>query len=185
MKILGISCSPRRSGNTETLVRNALDAAQANGAEIEFFSISGKTINPCDGCLACQTKGECHIKDDMAELTKKMWEADGIIMGSPVYFWNVTAQAKAIIDRTYSFVFSPHRPLRNKAAGALIALGRNGSSEAIATLNSFFTGHRMIVVGNAVGFGGEKGSVKQDERGMSSAAGLGRSMVRYLKTGKV
>ncbi|HEX9897211.1 MAG TPA: flavodoxin family protein [Dehalococcoidales bacterium] len=185
MKILGISCSPRKGGNTETLVRTALEAAQTADAEVEFFSISGKTIYPCDGCLACRTKAECHIKDDMQELTEKMWQADGIIFGSPVYFWNVTAQAKAVIDRTYSFVYSPQRPLRNKAAGAVVALGRNGSSEAIATLNSFFTGHRMVIVGNAIGFGGEKGTVKNDERGMSSAAGLGRAMVRYLKTGKM
>src|SRR4030042_6744188 len=117
----------------------------------------------------------------MPELIKKMWQADGIIIGTPVYFWNVTAQAKAVIDRTFSFVYSPQRPLRNKAAGAVVARGRSGSSEAISTLNSFFTGHRMVVVGNAVGFGGEKGTVKNDERGMTSAAALGRSMAKYLQ----
>lgn len=185
MKILGISCSPRKSGNTEILVHTALDASQVSGAEVEFYSLSGKTINPCDGCYACRTKGECHIQDDMQELSKKMWQADGILIGTPVYFWNVAAQTKALIDRTFSFVYSPQRPLRNKAAGSIVAVGRNGSSEAISTLNSFFTGHRMVIVGNAIGFGGEKGTVRNDERGMSTAAALGRAMAKYLQTGKM
>jgi multimeric flavodoxin WrbA len=185
VKILGVSCSPRKNGNTDTLVHTAIDAAQIAGAEVEFYGLSGKAINFCDGCLACRTKGECHIKDDMQDLFKKMWQADGILVGTPVYFWNVAAQTKALIDRTYSFVYTPQRPLRNKAAGAIVALGRNGSSEAISTLNSFFTGHRMVIIGNAIGFGSEKGAVKNDERGMTNAAALGRSMVRFLQTGKM
>jgi len=167
------------------VLNEALQGAQFEGAATELYRVADKDIKPCQGDWSCTKTGECHIKDDMQELTQKMWSADGIIFGTPVYFWNVTAQAKAVIDRTYSFVFSPQRPLRNKAAGAVVALGRNGSSEAIATLNSFFTGHRMVIVGNAVGFGGEKGTVKNDERGMASATGLGRVMVRYLQTGKL
>jgi len=183
MKILAISCSPRKGGNTETMLRAALDTAQADGAETELISLSGKRINPCDGCYACRRTGQCHIQDDMQELYDKMWQADGILVGTPVYFWNVTAQAKAMIDRT--FAFSPERNLRNKAAGAVVAQGRYGGTAATSALNSFFLGHRMIVIGNAVGFGNEKGSVKGDERGMSSVAGLAKSMVRYLNTGKM
>lgn len=154
------------------------------GAETELYSISGKDIRFCDGCYACRRSGECHIKDDdMAQLFEKMLAADGILFGSPVYFWNITAQAKAVIDRT--FAVSAQRNFKNKAAGAIVAAGRYGTSTAVSTLNSFFTGHRMIVIGNAIGFGNDKGSVKDDARTMANVTGLAKSMVRFLNTGKM
>jgi multimeric flavodoxin WrbA len=183
MKVLGISCSPRKDGNTEGLVQAALDKAKEEGAEVELFCLSGKTIQPCDACYACRRTGECHIKDDMQELYVKMWEADGLVFGTPVYFWNVSAQAKALIDRT--FAYSAQRNLRNKPVGAVVAQGRDGSAGALASLYSFFTGHRMIIVGNAIGFGNEKGSVKSNEQTMASAGAVGRAVVRYIKTGKI
>ncbi|MDP2920222.1 MAG: flavodoxin family protein [Dehalococcoidia bacterium] len=184
MKILGISCSPRKGGNTEVLLRAALETAQAEGADIEFYSVSGKHIRFCDGCYVCRRNGECHIKDDdMAELFEKMLVADGILFGSPVYFWDVTGQAKTIIDRT--FAVSAQRNFKNKAAGAIVAAGRNGTSTTISTLYSFFTGHRMIVIGNAIGYGNDKGSVKDDAPAMANATGLAKAMVRFLKTGKM
>ncbi len=183
MKILGISCSPRKQGNTETMVRASLAKAQEDGAEIELVTLAGKTVSPCDGCYSCQRTGECHVKDDMQDIYPKFIEADGIILGTPVYFWSVSAQAKALIDRTLAV--SMERTLRNKAAGAVIAQGRNGSTGALATLNSFFIAHRMVIIGNAVGFGSEKGAVEGDEVGMRGAGALGRAMVRYLKSGKL
>jgi len=182
VKVLGISCSPRKGGNTETMVKAALDKAQSEGAEVEFLSLSGKTVSPCDGCLACRTTGQCHIDDDMQDIYDKLWKADGIIFGTPVYFWSVTAQAKALIDRT--FAFSPEKNLRNKPAGAIIAQGRDGSTGALATLYNFFVGHRMITIGYAMGFGSEKGSVKEDASAMTGAASLGKAITRYLNTGK-
>ena len=99
MKILGLLCSPRKEGNTEVLLTEALQGAQQEGAEIELYSVLGKNIQPCDGCRACNKTAECHIQDDMQELYKKLLEADGIIYAVPVYFYSLTAQAKAIIDR--------------------------------------------------------------------------------------
>jgi len=183
MKILAICSSPRKGGNTETMLRAALDAAQAEGAETELYTVSGKNITFCDGCYACRRTGQCHIKDDMPELFDKMLAADGILFGSPMYFWNINAQAKAIIDRT--FQVSARRNFKNKAAGAIVAAGRNGTSAALATLNQFFTGHRMIVIGQAMGYGNDKGASMKDATTQANVAGLARAMVRYLKTGKM
>jgi len=183
MKILGISCSPRVKGNTETMVQASLAKAQEDGAETELVNLAGKTVSPCDGCYSCRNNGECHINDDMQDIYTKLSEADGIILGTPVYFWDVSAQAKALIDRTLAV--SMKRNLRNKAAGAVIAQGRSGSTGALATLHNFFVAHRMVIIGNAVGFGSDKGTVKGDEVGMRGAEALGRAMVRYLNSGKL
>ena len=184
MKVLGISCSPRVNGNTDTMVKAALAQAQEAGAETEFISLAKKTISPCDGCYAChKNNGECHIKDDMQDIYPSLFATDGIIIGTPVYFWSVSAQTKALIDRT--FVVTSERNLKNKVAGAVVVQGRDGSRGALSDLHSFFIGHRMIIVGSAIGFGNEKGAVKEDKSGMAGAESLGRAMVRYLKTGKI
>ena len=119
MKILGLSCSPRKNGNTEILLGEALLGASQKGAEVELYSLAGKNIGPCDGCRACGEKGICKIKDDMQEVYVKLLEADGIIFGTPVYFYNMTAQAKAVIDRTIA-LNNPKRSLANKIGGVVV-----------------------------------------------------------------
>ncbi len=116
MKILGISCSPRKQGNTITLLREVLDAARQEGAETELYSVAEKTIEPCQGCRACWETGHCRIQDDMQELYDKLIAANGIVFGTPVYFYSMTSQAKAIIDRT-SGLNRPERTLANKVGG--------------------------------------------------------------------
>jgi len=188
MKILGIVCSPRLHGNTETLLQESLAKAQEGGAEIELVALAGKTISPCDGCCSCEKTGECHIKDDMQDIYNKLLEADGIIFGTPVYYWNVSAQAKALIDRTYAF--RVERKLRNKVAGVVVTAERNGSTSAVAAFNSFFTLQKLIMVGRAIGYSGEEGyldkeAVKKDKEGMTEAVALGRTIVKYIQSHKI
>ncbi|RJR33115.1 MAG: flavodoxin family protein, partial [Desulfobacteraceae bacterium] len=79
MRVLGISCSPRTGGNTETLIRAALEGAQSAGAEeTEFLSLSRKKISACNGCLACLKTGKCSIEDDMQDIYPMLIHADGI-----------------------------------------------------------------------------------------------------------
>ena len=85
MKILAVSCSPRKNGNTMAMLEKALEAARGDGAEVELYSVADKDIRPCDGCWYCRDKNQCHIKDDMQELYDKLVEADGIIFGTPIY----------------------------------------------------------------------------------------------------
>ena len=179
MKVLGIVCSPRLQGNTEILMQEALNSAKEAGAEVEMFTFAGKIIYPCDACDSCIKTGKCKIEDDMETLYDKMLEADGIIIGSPVYFWSVSAQAKIIIDRTRSTRLK--KSLRNKVGAALIVTNRAGGTSAFSVLSNFFNLQRMIFAGGAIGFGNDKGEVRQDKRGMAEATSIGRVVVRFIK----
>ena len=167
MRVLGIVCSPRKGGNTEILVGEALAAAREAGVETELFLVADKNIAPCDGCGACEENNICKIKDDMQELYQKLLEADGIIFGTPVYFSNVSAQAKAIIDRTYSL--RRGRKLRDKVVGAIVTVRRVGGAQTRSLLYSFFIAQRMIVAGGAIGYGRDKGDVRT---GVGGGAGV-------------
>lgn len=124
MRILGIVCSPRKGGNTEILVKEALEAAREAGCETELILVADKKIAPCDGCNACVKTSVCKIMDDMQGVYEELEKADGIIFGTPSYFINVSAQAKAIMDRTYAFRFTSK--LRGKVAGVIVAARRTG-----------------------------------------------------------
>ncbi|WXG41423.1 MAG: flavodoxin family protein [Candidatus Freyarchaeum deiterrae] len=157
MRLLGIVCSPRKGGNTEILVKEALKPAQEAGWETELFLMSEKQVAPCDACGACFKTGSCVIKDDMQELYSMLEQADGVIIGSPVYFGNVSAQAKAVMDRTYAIAFK--RALKDKVAGAIVAARRVGAAQARSLIYSFCIIHGMIVAAGGIGYGGDPGDV--------------------------
>ena len=121
----------------------------------------------------------------MQELYQKLESFDGIIFGTPVYFANVSAQAKAIMDRTYALLGV--RKLRGKVAGAVVATRRVGAGQTLSLLYTYFVTHRMIVAGGAIGYGMKKGEVEKGQGGSPSlsaveeARALGRSVVRMLK----
>ncbi len=182
MKILGLSCSPRREGNTEILVGEALDGARGEGAEVELFSVAGKEIKPCDGCQTCIKTGKCHIKDDMQTVYQKLAEADGIIFGTPIYFYGMTAQAKAIMDRTYS-VRRPEFRLINKVGGIIAVAGSIGLMEAIKDLYFYIAINHMVAADYVSAYATEKGAIRSNERAMKAAWELGREMVQLVEKG--
>ena len=195
MKVLGIVCSPRKNSNTGVLVKAALDSARVSGAETEIINVSDINVTPCDGCESCTITGKCHIDDDMQDVYTKLLQSDGIIFGSPVYFWNVTAQAKAIIDRT--FAFRSGRRLRNKVAGAIVVDRNSGSSFAFSALNEFFNLHRMIPArsigprteeelarergGGVIAFADKAGEAGKDKQAMAEAQSLGKAIVETIQ----
>lgn len=149
LKVLGIVGSPHNHGNTAFLVENSLDVIKKEvDFEVELITLGDKNINYCVGCDECKKTNECTIDDDMRELTVKVRDADALIVGSPVYFGDMTGQLKSFIDRL--------RPLRNihafkfKVCGAVSAGGfRNGGQEAtIASIHDFFLVQGGIVVGD-------------------------------------
>jgi len=179
MKIFGLSCSPRKQGNTVILLDQALKGAADEGSEIELYSVSGKEIKPCDGCFSCASKGVCHITDDMQVIYEKFLEADGIIFGTPIYFYSITAQAKAVMDRCFA-LNQPDKRLTNKVGGVLAVAGSLGLIEAIKDYYFFFA-HRQMLAANFVGaYAAHKGDVKKREKGMKSAWDLGRQMVKLI-----
>ncbi|MFH1624226.1 MAG: flavodoxin family protein [Pseudomonadota bacterium] len=179
MKVLGIVCSPRKGGNTEILMKEVLKASKEMGAETNLITVARKVINPCDACGTCLKKGACKIDDDMTPIYSAISEADGIVLGSPVYFWSMTAQAKAIVDRTYA-VHHGHQ-LRGKVGGAVVVARRAGCTNTVQSFFNVFNHHRMIIAGAVIAFGNEKGEVRKDEEGMKETKGLGRAMVRRIE----
>jgi multimeric flavodoxin WrbA len=100
VKVLGIFGSPRRGGNTDTLLEEALKGAELEGAKVERLILSNFTISACKECHGCDKTGDCIITDDMRDIYPNLLESDVIILASPIFFYGVTAWAKALIDRS-------------------------------------------------------------------------------------
>ncbi len=181
MKVLGISCSPRLGGNTEILVNEALAGAKECGAAVELLTLAGKNIKPCDACGSCHKTGACHIKDDMQPIYQKLLVADGIVIGAPVYFYTVCAQAKILLDRTYALRY-PKIRMANKVGGAIAVAGRQGAQAALDVVQRYFINNHMPVVDQVDGLAGAKGAITKDERAMKSAFEVGRQMALLIKS---
>jgi multimeric flavodoxin WrbA len=179
MKILGVSCSPRKKGNTVILLEETLRGAAEQGADIELFSVSGKNIRGCDGCYACFTKGECHIQDDMQALYEKLIGADGIVFGSPIYLYSMTAQAKAIMDRTFA-LNQPGKTLANKVGGVIAVAGSLGLIDVLKDFYFFTTINRMLPANFVAAYATEKRDAKKLEKGMIAAFRLGKEIVQLV-----
>ncbi|MDQ1281539.1 MAG: hypothetical protein QG670_2804 [Thermoproteota archaeon] len=172
MNVLGIVCSSRKGGNTEILVREALNEAAKKDAETDLILFADLNISPCTGCGGCVNTGRCVIEDDMTKVYEKLLSADGIVFGTPVYFWTVTAQAKLLMDRTYSLYHG--KKLGGKVCGCIAVAGRRGTVNVLSTFNMFFLGQNMIPVSNGISaYGSGIGDVKKDENGIHSARDLG------------
>jgi multimeric flavodoxin WrbA len=181
MKILAISCSPRSNRNTVTILEEALRGAQDKKADVELYSVSGKTIQPCDGCWACANTAKCHIADDMQELYDKIVEADGIIFGTPIYFWGMTGQAKTIIDRTIA-LNQPGRNLTNKVAGVVAVCGSLGLVDALKDYSYFIIQRRMLPANQVAAYVTNPGELKNMVQCMNAARRLGQQMVTLINT---
>ena len=182
LNVLGISASPRPSGNTATLLEKALAGARAEGAETELLSLAGKEIKPCDGCNACFTTGSCHIEDDMADVYGRMTAADGIIFGSPVYLYGMPAQLKALIDRTYAPPPGGGR-LTNKVGGIVVVAGSVGVIDVVKDLYFYFAVKKMLPGGWLGAYATGKGDVENLTEGLKAAHELGRETVQIAAQG--
>jgi multimeric flavodoxin WrbA len=185
MNVVGIVGSPRRGGNTEIMVREALESARQAGAETELVLVADCRISPCDGCGACTEGDGCVIEDDMQRIYEKLERADGIIFGTPVYFINVSAQAKAFIDRTLPFLHGGK--LKGKVAAAIVVARRVGAGQVLSLLYTWFAVQRMINAGGGIGYGREIGDVREGPGGspalsaLEEARSVGRNMVSMVK----
>jgi multimeric flavodoxin WrbA len=176
MKILGLSFSPRKDGNTVILLEEALSGARQEGAETELYSIADKDIKPCDGCWGCRKDGKCHIKDDMQEIYEKLLDADGIIFGTPVYFYNMTGQSKTVIDRTIAL----GGRLANKVGGIVAVAGSFGLVDAVKDLYFYMITRRMLPASFIAAYAGGKGDVKDLEKCLKATKDLGKEMVQII-----
>jgi len=105
MKVIGINASPRKKANTQTLIEAVLNGAAEKGAETRLVNLRELTINGCLGCEGCKKHlGKCVQKDDLTTMLQELVAYDAIVMGTPVYWYHVTAQFKMLVDRLYSFM---------------------------------------------------------------------------------
>jgi multimeric flavodoxin WrbA len=162
------------------MLNEALKAAKAEGAEVELFSIVGKNIQPCDGCWGCTKTGKCHIKDDVAVLQDKMIAADGIIFGTPVYFWGMTAQAKAIVDRTIS-LGRPDRTIANKVCGVVASCGSLGMVDVLKDFSYYIIQRRMLPANQVSAYLMGPDDLQKMPKCLEALNMLGRQMVALVK----
>jgi multimeric flavodoxin WrbA len=187
MKIIGINGSPRRDGNTGLLIKTVFAELEKKGIETEFIQLGGKQVHGCTACGKCREikDGRCHIKNDLLnEITAKMIEADGMILGSPVYFADITPEMKALIDVSGYVTRGNGHLLKRKLGAAVIVERRGGALHAFETINNFFLINQMIIPGSSYwnfAFGGKPGDVLNDEEGMQTMRTLGENMAWLLK----
>jgi multimeric flavodoxin WrbA len=187
MKVLGINCSPRKGGNTELLILEVFKALEKEGIKTEFFQLGGKDANGCIACMKCRKKkdGFCHQKNEVInKCIGRMLKADAIIIGSPVYYADITADAKALIEVAGYALSAAGNPLKRKPGAAVIAVRRGGATHAFDSINHFFLINEMIVPGSSywnIGIGREKGEVLKDEEGMRTMKVLGENMAWLMK----
>lgn len=125
MKVIGILCSPRRGGNSDTMVSTALSGAAEKGAETKTFAINEMNIKACQACGFCKTHDGCAVQDDMQIIHKELKDADAVVIGSPVYMWQYPAQAKLFIDRLYLYLNADFTMKMQKPALVLISHGND------------------------------------------------------------
>ena len=187
MKVLAINGSARKDGNTAILINTVFEELHQAGIETEMVQLSGKIIEPCKACWACGGRKKCvHKKDLFQEIFEKMTQADGIILGSPVYTANISANMQAFLERA-SVVTDMNRSenlFRHKVGAAVTAARRGGALTTLDTMYHFFMLHNMFVVGSsywAFGYGQMPGDVQKDEEGLDTMKNLGQNMAYLLK----
>ena len=187
MKVIAFNGSARKDGNTAILVRQTLGVLEAEGIETEMVQLAGQVIRGCTACGQCykNKNGRCVIDNDVVnECIEKMVQADGIILASPTYFSDVTAEMKALIDRAGFVVRANGDLLQRKVGAAVVAVRRAGAMHVFDSINHFFLIGQMIVPGSSywnIGIGRAIGEVEQDEEGLQTMQNLGKNMAWLLK----
>ncbi len=187
MNVLLLNGSPRKEGNTFHLLSHVQSELMKEEITTEMIHIGGKPIRGCTACMQCfeRKDNRCAIDTDpVNEIIEKMHQADGIIIGSPTYFSDVTAEVKALIDRTGLVAMANGGIFARKAGAAVIAVRRSGAIHAFDTINHLFGISGMFTVGSSnwnVGIGLHPGEVEQDPDGIATMQNLGKNMAWLLK----
>ena len=187
MKVIAFNGSARKDGNTAILIKEVFNELEADRIETEMIQLAGKKIRGCIACGKCfENKNQrCAVDNDFAnECIEKMIEADGIILGSPTYFADVTTETKALIDRAGFVARANSDMLQRKIGAAVVAVRRAGAIHVFDSINHFFMISQMIVPGSSywnIGIGRAIGEVEQDQEGLQTMRTLGRNMAWLLK----
>jgi len=188
MKVLGIMGSPRIGGNSDILLDNALAGAEEAGAEAEKIILGKLKISGCKDCKKCNEAGICVIKDDMQGIHKKILEADAIIHSCPVYFWSMTAQMKAYLDRWCALFDAEWRwqkqyypKMKGKRIVLITVCGDPNPHTADPIVHSFKSTAemtRLTWVGAFMASASDKGEISKDENAKKAVFELGGKAAR-------
>jgi multimeric flavodoxin WrbA len=187
MRVVAFNGSSRKDGNTAILINYVFEELRKEGIDTELVQLAGKKIKGCNVCRKCfETRDkQCAVKNDIVnECIEKMVEADGIILGSPIYFADITPEIKALVDRAGYVSKANDDMLRRKVGAVVIAVRRAGAIHGFDSLNHFFFINQMIVPGSMywnIGIGREKGEVENDQEGIQIMKVLGQNMAWVIK----
>lgn len=187
MKVVAINGSARKDGNTAILINAVADELRKEGIEVEMIQLAGRPLRGCMACYGCfrNKNYRCVINDDLFnECIVKMREADGILLGSPVYVADISPEMKALIDRACLVGRANNNFFRRKIGAAVASMRRGGAVHALDSMNHFFGIMEMVTVGSLYwnfALGREIGEVRGDEEGMRTMKALGENMAWLLK----
>lgn len=187
MKVVAFNGSPRQDGNTAILLKSIFHVLEQEGIQTELIQVGGIAVRGCAACFKCATlkNRHCAITDDpLNGWIDKMLEADGILLGSPTYFADVSAEMKALIDRAGMTARLNGEMFRRKVGAAVVAVRRGGAIHALDSINHLFLISQMIVPGSCYwnfAFGRQPGEVKRDEEGLRTMQVLGENIAWLLK----
>jgi multimeric flavodoxin WrbA len=187
MKVIAFNGSARKDGNTALLLNMVLEELGAEGIETELYQLAGKPVQGCIACYKCfeHKNKRCAVeKDVINECIEKMLSADGILLGSPTYFADVSASMKALIERCGMVSRANGDLYRRKVGAAVVAVRRAGAYHVFSSLNAFFLIGQMIVPGSSywnLGRGRDPGEVKDDTEGVKTMKQLGQNMTWLMK----
>lgn len=183
MYAVAINGSPRKGGNTETLLKEVLNELGEGGWETEFIQVGGTPIRGCVACNKCfeNADNKCSIgkKDGFNEIFAKLLKADAIVMGSPTYFAAVSADLKAVIERAGYVAYANSHAFTGKIGAAVVAVRRGGATHAYDTINHMYQMSRMIIPGSTywnMGIGLKREDVLEDQEGMNNMRHLGKTI---------
>jgi len=185
MYAVAVNGSPRKGGNTENLLKAVLKPLAGKGWETELVQLGGKPIRGCLACMKCMQNQDlkCSVTSDgFNDIMAKMLAADAIILGSPTYFTDVSAEMKALLDRSGFVAVANGRAFKGKIGAAVVAVRRAGAVHVFDTINHMFMMSQMIIPGSTywnLGIGLDKGDVLADEEGLQNMANLGE-MIGWL-----
>ena len=187
MKVVAFNCSPRANGNTAHMIATVLKVLEDHGIETEMVQVGGNDLHGCRACQGCSRNNDmrCVLSDDMLnDCIEKMVSADGIIIGSPTYFSDLTTEAKALIDRAGYVTRANGMVLKHKVGAAVSAVRRAGGICTFDSINHFFSINDMITVGSSywnVSLSRVPGDYEEDAEGVKTMEDLGESMAWILE----
>ena len=182
MKVIAFNGSPRHDGNTFTLINMVLDELKSEGIDTELYQLGAKKIHGCVACYKCfqNLDHHCSVTNDVLnECIDKMLESEGIILGSPTYFANVSTEIKALIDRAGLVAKANDDMFQRKVGASVVAVRRAGATHVYNSINYFFGINQMVIPGSCywnMGIGRDKGDVTNDAEGINIMQTLGKNM---------